>query len=651
MVNFRHHHYFLLFQRLALVMLLFSLCRIVFYWVNSDLYPGMTFTRFLYIAGGGLRFDLTAVIYTNLLYIIVALLPFRFIYHKIVQWPLKVLFVVTNSVALAANVADMAYYRFTMRRMTFSFFKEFENDNNLTGILLNSITDYWYLWLLWIGIVAVLWFCYGKNGKKVKGGKVKGEKKNLLPFTFPPFVRYVLRTLIMAAGIGLCVAGARGGFRTSTRPITLSNAGKYITHPNEAAIVLNTPFSIYRTTGRKDFKPLHYFNETELEKIYTPVHTPAPTAPFRTDNVVVFILESFARFQVGALNGVPELGSYTPFLDSLIQHSHAFCNGFANGQKSIDAIPSVLAGIPSLEQPYVLTPYSLNEVKGLGSLLRRKGYYTAFFHGAQNNSMGFSAITNMLGFEHYYGRDEFNNDKEYDGIWGIWDEPFLQFYAQQLNNFPQPFAAAVFTLSSHHPFKVPEKYKNQFPKGPIANNECVAYTDYALRRFFETASKMPWFKNTLFVFSADHSSWCEYNTAYQNSMNSMATPIVYYHPGMEQAIMDSSITSQIDIVPTILGYLNYDEPYVAFGRDRSQNTPGFVFNYNGNYQLLYEDYLLLFDGEKTTGFYRWDNRGFNGLGENLQDQLPAQQEKSETLMKALLQQYTNRMIENRLTAR
>jgi phosphoglycerol transferase MdoB-like AlkP superfamily enzyme len=455
----------------------------------------------------------------------------------------------------------------------------------------------------------------------------------------------------MVVGIGLCMAGARGGFFTSTRPITLSNAGKYVTHPNETAIVLNTPFSIYRTTSRESFKPLRYFDETTLKAIYTPVHQPDPAEAFRTDNVVVFIVESLARFHIGAMNReLPELESYTPFLDSLIQHSRAYCNAFANGNKSIDAIPSILAGIPTLAQPYVLTPYALNEVKGLGSLLREEGYHTAFFHGAQNNSMGFSSIVNMLGFEHYYGRTEYNNDKDYDGIWGIWDEPFLQFYARQLNTFPQPFAAAVFTTSSHHPFKVPKQYKDRFPKGRMPNNECIAYTDYALRRFFETASQMPWFKNTLFVFTADHSSWCEYHHAYQNSLNQMAIPVIYYHPGITQAVMDSSITNQIDILPTILGYLNYSRPYIAFGRDKNkEEEEPFVFNYSNGYQLLYDNYLLLFDGKHSTGFYRWENRGFKGLGENLLDQLPEQQEKNERLMKALLQQYYNRMIENELT--
>jgi hypothetical protein len=637
-----NNHYVLLGWRIALLFLLFTLCRICFFLLNTDLYADMTFGRFMRIAGGGLRFDLTAIIYTNLLYIVVALLPFRFIYIRPVQNALKALFVATNSIALAANIADMAYFRFTLRRTSFSFFQEFSHDNNIGDIITASFTSYWYLVLLWIAMTAVLWRCYG----------TLQHKRLLFPSTQSLILHYTLRTAIMAAGIGLCVAGARGGFRTSTRPITLSNAGVYVTQPLETHLVLNTPFCIYRTIDKTPLKPLHFFaTEQALCNTYTPIHRPEVKGEFRADNVVILILESFARYHIGALHaGVPGMESYTPFLDSLILHSHACSNAFANGAKSIDAIPSILGSIPTLEEPYVLTPYALNEVEGLGALLQRKGYHTSFFHGAQNNSMGFSSIVNMLGFAHYFGRTEYQNDRDYDGIWGIWDEPFLQFFARTLNTFPQPFASAVFTISSHHPFKVPAHFEGKFPKGTTPIHQCIGYTDYALRRFFDAASKMPWFERTLFVLTADHSSWSENYAEYRNPMNALAVPVIYYHPGRAQALLDTVPTQQINIMPTVLRHLNYDLPYFAYGQAPDSTTRPFVVTYNGGYQLLYDGYLLLSDGEKSTGFYRWTHRGFNGLGENLLGTLPDMQEKAETLLKAFRQQYNNRMIENRLTA-
>jgi phosphoglycerol transferase MdoB-like AlkP superfamily enzyme len=602
----------------------------------------MTFGRFMKIAGGGIRFDITAMIYINILFIFISLLPFRFIYMQTVQTVLKVIYMLTNSIALGFNIADMAYFRFTLRRMAFSFFEEFSNDGNVSDIVITSLSSYWYLVLLWLAMITALWFCYGKIG----------EVKKRVSFSVPYLIfEYTVRTVILAVGTGLCIGGVRGGFHTSTRPITLSNAGVYVTQPLETYIVLNTPFSVIRTINKETLNPLHYFaTEEALDKVYTPVHYPESQEEFCPTNVIVIILESFARYHSDALNiDIEGLVSYTPFLDSLIAHSRAYNNAFASGTKSIDAIPSVLGSIPTLKTPYVLTPYALNKTKGLGSLLREKGYHTSFFHGAQNNSMGFSSIVNMLGFEHYYGRSEYNNDDDYDGMWGIWDEPFLQFYAYNLNTFPQPFVSAIFTLSSHHPFKVPEEYKDKFPKGTLPVHQCIGYADHALRRFFETISKMSWFENTLFVITADHSIWSEHYSEYQNPMNALAIPIIYYHPKMEQPVMDTTITQQIDIMPSILAYLSYNKPYIAFGQDIMTTEHPFVYNYNGGYQLLYNGYLLLSDGEKTTGFYRWVHRGFSGLGDNLLNTLPEDQEKSETFLKALMQQYNNRMIENKLT--
>src|SRR5690606_14279042 len=139
-------------------------------------------------------------------------------------------------------------------------------------------------------------------------------------------------------------------------------------------------------------------------------------------------------------------------------------------------------------------------------LLGEKGYETAFFHGAPNGSMGFSAYMQLAGIKNYYGKNEYNNDDDFDGIWGIWDEPFMQFMAKKLDTFKQPFFSSFFSLSSHHPFKVPEHYAGKFPKGQLPLHEPIGYVDNALRQFFNTASKSEWYKNTLFVIVADHAS-------------------------------------------------------------------------------------------------------------------------------------------------
>ena len=234
------------------------------------------------------------------------------------------------------------------------------------------------------------------------------------------------------------------------------------------AIVLNTPFSLIRTINKKTLVKYEFFDNEKLAEIYNPHYIPDSSARFRNDNIVIIILESFAREYIGSLNKDLDNGTYkgySPFLDSLISKSLTFDVTIANGKKSIDAMPSIFASVPSLETPYTISHYANNTINGLPSLLKAKGYYSAFFHGAPNGSMGFDSFSRMAGFDDYFGLDQYPDEKDFDGMWGVWDEPFLSFFCNKISTFRQPFLASVFTISSHHPFKVPEKYKDRFPEG------------------------------------------------------------------------------------------------------------------------------------------------------------------------------------------
>ncbi|HCW07649.1 MAG TPA: hypothetical protein DGG95_09840 [Cytophagales bacterium] len=263
--------------------------------------------------------------------------------------------------------------------------------------------------------------------------------------------------------------------------------------------------------------------------------------------------------------------------------------------------------------------------------------------------MGFDAFANLSGFDSYYGRNEYNNNDDDDGIWGIWDEPFLQFFANKMNTFKQPFYTTLFTVSSHHPYNLPNGYENKFKGGPKLVHRTIEYTDFALQRFFKTASQMPWFNNTLFVITADHASAeisvPEYNTAW----GYFSIPVFFYQPGKKSQGMKGDIIQQIDIMPTILGQLHFDKPYIAFGRDiyADRSTP-FAFNYlNSTYQIFQGDYLLQFDGAKVNALYQFKTDKF--LKDNLIDRLPDTTTHLTNHLKAFIQQYNNRMVDNNLT--
>ena len=622
---------------LLLVYLVYQIARLEYYVENRD-YLSYTWDIFQ----GGLLFDTSAILYTNALYVVMMLFPLHWkenrIYHKVCQW----LFVVVNSIAFAINLADSVYFRYTMRRTTTTVFEEFSNEGNLGSIIGTEFLNHWYLVLLFALVVFLLWRCYVRPS--INSHSLKWWRYD---------VACLLSLLLFAP---CCVAGMRGGFTTAVRPITISTANQYASRPVDAALALNTPFALIRSIGKNVFVVPHYFSdEKALASIYTPIHTPNDSVSMVKKNVVVLIVESFGREYIGALNKDLEGGKYkgyTPYVDALIDKSTTFRYSFCNGRKSIDGMPSILSCIPMFVEPFILTPSSMNDYTGLAGILGREGYETAFFHGAQNGSMGFQAFAQKTGFQHYFGRTEYEAAKgtnDFDGTWAIWDEPFLQYYAEEMGKMKQPFMTAVFTASSHHPFVIPDQYKQQFPEGKLEIQKCIRYTDMAIGKFFETASKQPWFQNTIFVLTSDHTNMSDHDY-YQTDLGGFCSPIIIYEPSHPEGQMIDKIAQQIDILPTVLGMLGYQKPYFGFGIDLL-NTPSedtWAVNYlSGIYQYVKHGYVLQFDGQKSKALYALSD---SLMQQNLIHQPSAisHQQLMEQELKAIIQQYMERMTQDRL---
>jgi len=635
----RGNIFVVLLLRLLIVMLAYSVCRVGFYLFNTNIYSDVSFSGMMRMMTGGLKFDISAIIYTNLLVIVLHIIPFKIRYNKIYQKIVMWIFYIFNFIALTFNMSDFIYYRFTLKRTTMTLFKEFHGNTNILDLLWSFVWDYWYASLFGILVFIGIIFLY----KKVKVGT---------PIKYNTYMYYLVNTVIMALIVGLCIAGMRGGFRHSTRPITLSNAAKYIERPNERAIVLNTPFAMIRTLNNVKLHKHKYFTDKELATHFSANHTFTADTTKKKLNIVVFVLESFAKEHIGFYNKhIKDYKGYTPFLDSLCQHSYVFQESYANGGRSINALPSNLASIPSFQEPFVLGNYSGNEINSLGSLLKNDGYYSAFFHGAPNGSMGFQSFIKQAGFDDYFGKTEYNNDDDFDGIWGIWDEPFLQYYARTMDTFKEPFVTSIFTVSSHHPFKVPEKYKNVFPEGNLPVQKAIGYTDNALRKFFKTASKMPWYKNTVFFITADHSV-SPYLKEYNNTRGHFAVPLIIHKPDDSEFVKydTTTIVQQTDILPTALNMIGYKGKFISFGNDMfNKNGDHFAVNYEGStYQLTMGNYLLQFNSKEATAMYDIRERY---LETNILGTVPDIQLKMEIKLKAFIQEYNRRMIENDMTVK
>ena len=639
---------------LLVVYIAYSVCRGIFTVLNWSLYAGtLTWGHGLDLFGAGLLFDTPAILYTNAVILLMFLLPLHWKerpgYYRAARW----IYTIVNSIAVYMNMMDCVYFPFTGKRTTASVFAEFSNES--TGEMLKifggQFLSHWYLVLLAAIVTWAFWKLFRPIPKSVSR-----------PSSLPRY--YGTQVLALLLAIPLCIGAIRGGFTKATRPITISNANQYVNRPAETGIVLNTPFSIFRTMKKTPFVVPDYMSDDEALALYTPLHHPNDNAAFTPRNVVVIILESYSKQHIGFYNRTLRGGTYqgfTPFLDSLLTTSAmTYRYSYANGRKSIEGMPSVLSSLPNFVEPLFLTPASLNAMSGLARELgENKGYTTAFFHGAQNGSMGFQAFARATGFQRYYGRDEynadpnFNGDADFDGTWAIWDEEFFQFFAQQMGQMKEPFMTALFSASSHDPFVVPEKYKDRFPQGERPLQQCIAYTDYALKRFFEEASKQPWFNNTLFVITADHVSQ-QIDPFYCTTLGNYCVPIILYAPGDASlhGYDEERVVEQIDVMPTVLGYLHYDRPYIAFGRDMLGKSieDGFALHWlpeSSSYEYVWGDYALEFDGKDVTAAYafRTDSTfSHNVLGSMPQDT----RNRMERHMKSVIQQYMQRMTTDNL---
>ena len=584
-----------------------------FFFFNLPLYHGVPW----YVVTGaffrGIVFDLNVILYINLPFILLSLLPFNFVFKPAYQLSLKILFFITNLIPVFFNVADFEYAKFIGKR----------SDSDLLGVK-NDIAqqfgqmamDFWYLALIGIVFGIILWKLY----------PLKTEKRYRMKITS------VAGTFILFNSFVLL--GLRGSL--GMKPLLPISA--YNKSPKTATLVLNTPFCVIHTLGKKPLEELKYFSDGELMKNLPLQYVKRDTAIRTGQNIVIFILESFSPEFIGHLtNG----NGYTSFLDSIANEGVSFRYGFSNGRTSQQAVPSILAGIPQLMNESIITSqYQTDNFFSLPDFLKEYGYNAYFFHGGNNGTMGFDRFTEKIGYT-YFGADEYPDKSDHDGDWGIYDGPYLRYCAKMMTDLPKPFIASVFTLSSHQPYLIPKELRDTFSKGKYPAQNAIAYADYALRGFFESASRQDWYTNTLFVFSADHTH-PPVEESYEGFIDTYHIPIIFFHPGMALNCDTSRIVQQVDILPSVADFLGVYPPHMPrFGTSVFMDNPdpeAILFN-SDRYFLVRKGYYCELESENP-GFYDWHDRPLKTDSLNNRD---------ITRLNAYRQYYNDGMIENSFT--
>lgn len=320
-------------------------------------------------------------------------------------------------------------------------------------------------------------------------------------------------------------------------------------------------FTFYPTVDQK----------TAEKNTLLPLGTTTLNRPITSDkpelkkNVVLISIESLSAAYMKAF-GYEE--SVTPFLDQLAQKSLFFTNLYATGNRTVRGLEALTLCIPPTAGESVIKREKENKNKfTTGSVFKSKGYSVKYLYG------GYSYFDNMKDFYGGNGyeivdRDNFTPEEiTFANVWGVCDEDMAKKAISEMNKdykAGKPFFHHWMTVSNHRPFTYPEG-KIDIPADSKSRKGGVKYTDYSIMKFFEMAQKQPWFKNTVFVIVADHCSSSAGKT--ELPMDKYRIPVMIYSPEFVAPQKFSQVTSQIDVMPTVLGLLNFKYQSKFLGQD------------------------------------------------------------------------------------
>lgn len=614
---------------IVFLLLLYSLLRLLFYqlYFSSGNISANELATIIY---WGARIDFTAVFYTNFIFFL-----YYFLLHHlpVSRWQKRaalLLLIICNLPLLAVNIIDLAYYKFNFRRSTVDLFRVIPGSMQALGAFWKS---WWYLFLLFalLTVLSVLVFARFVRNREPEKNKFAGNLFYCICFVLPA---------------GLLARGM------ASRPIIPSTPLLYLPARYQPLATNSTITVLYSMLKKQTtLKEKNYFHGAGTDSLFTARQQLPTAAAFNKMNVVVFVLESFAKEYMDRND---PLHAQTPFLDSLMKESAVCSNAYANGLESNKGLVAILAGIPPFfDEPFYYSSYSNNNFRGVGTLLKEEGYNTNFFMGTPYDHFGFARFASMLGIENYYSMDDYGDKRHYDGNWGIYDHYFLPYVARQLGKKTNPFLSVVFTVSTHFPYTLPDTLKARFTiPGQGAEQNSMSYLDYSLRLFFDEIRNEPWYANTLFVFSADHNLY--WHSAEKSILyKAYRIPVFFHLPGQRKYKEIAGTVQQMDIIPSILDLLHYKHPFMSFGKSvfDTLSPRAAIGNYGDIYQLIDSSYVFGYNEKTEQAAYLYNFRTDTGLEKNLlvKGQRPdTNAVKLEEHLKAVIQYFNYSMIKNKL---
>ncbi len=520
------NQYFLqVFFSFLSMLFLSSLIRVVFFLWNRNHYnTDLTQHSFFSLFFSGFNYDLLSLFIINTPFLLIAsgfLIKKRGEFYKKIG---SLFFIIPNAIYILWNIIDVKAFHYSSERITFSVFYSFLKDIIEQNFYIYYSIQHWhYFFPVTVFFFGFLWLFYWLGDVDTKAiTPYRNKLKFLIPFTIL--------------------------FFSVTFFIGLKNS-ENIKIPS--AFVLNSfAYSVYDKFFKKDiYSKMKLLNPAEAISNVQYKGTNFQEKKVH-DNIIIIVLESM---NIEFLNT-----EYTPFLSSLSKKSFYFPNHFSNVRSSFKALANILLGTPYIDFDDIDKKW-----EGLGTLLAREGYHSFFFSPGSKNSMMWDKVNVTAGIQNHIAKEDFLKKYPKSPIsqWGVYDEAFFHFTIDKLSNHfkisnQKPFLSLIFTIQSHAPYDIPEKDRKrlQFIESKILRS--IRYIDDSLKSFFKSAQTKKWYKNTLFILTADHTQPPVLKNIYETALGRHRVPLILFHPNKKITPYTSQkLTQHSDIYPTILSYL------------------------------------------------------------------------------------------------
>ena len=534
----------------GITLAVFALARLLLYLAYYGTFSHLPAGSVALAFGHGIRFDLSILLTFIGLPLVMLCLPFAFAdgrrWHAAWCW---VIFAVADTATLIL-ASDLVYFHYVYRHVASELLTI---DNDMNAPLTMMFTTYLPYTAIFAAFSAGLFLLWRK-------------------IVHVPMQPPRLAWLQAAALALLIVIGTRGSF--SHKALGIIDAFT-TADTQQSTLTLNGFFTLYHSmisSGKQathahltegeaaELVKLDYENDADPRKLGI-----KEGAAGRPRNVVLFALESWNTHYVDSFGG--NGFKVTPTMDALAARGLQFVSFYAVAQRSSQGIQAMLTGVPPLAgMPVLGFGLEMYDVPKIGQIVKDRGYSTVFVQSSKRQSYRMDSVARATGFDAYYGCQDIPMLLRYPAgppQFG-WDYETLLFLKKKLDDTRQPFLGFVFTGTTHSPYVLAGKEFERYPHsvdGPNGFLNTLYYSDWCVGRFMEEARKMPWFDDTIFVFTADHAAGSSRGFAEE-----FHVPLVIYAPKLFAPRRIETIGSQIDLMPTILHMIGIEATLHTAGR-------------------------------------------------------------------------------------